>query len=155
MPYDLNRLSRSLKESTVFAENKNQKNILSMNVDEISGVLRQIESILHGYIEYLNNHEDIQEENKIKLSNDLFFQHFLSELSENFFPMAHTQAPLSDLKIVRTSIAERELANVMQGLGELENASQILESSLSIYKSVKINFEQTVIEARDRINANR
>ena len=108
MSNDLNELSKSLKESIVFAENKNQENVLSMNVDDISGVLRRIESILHGYIEFLNNHEDVLEENKIKISNGLFFQYFLSELSDNFFPMVHTQAPLRNLKIICDSIPEND-----------------------------------------------
>lgn len=108
MPKDLNELSRSLKESKVFAENKNQQNILSMNVDDISEVLREIESIIHVFIEILNNQEDVLEENKIKISNGLFFQYFLSELSDNFFPMAHTQAPLRNLKIICDSIPEND-----------------------------------------------
>ena len=108
MSNDLNELSKSLKESIVFAENKNQENVLSMNVDDISGVLRRIESILHGYIEFLNNHEDVLEENKITENQSMFFQYFLSELSDNFFPMAHTQAPLRNLKIICDSIPEND-----------------------------------------------
>jgi hypothetical protein len=108
MPIDLNELSGNLKESIIFSKNKNQENVLSMNVDDISGVLRKIESILHGYIEYLNNHEDVLEENRIKISNCLFFQYFLSELSDNFFPMAHTKAPLRNLKIICDTIPEND-----------------------------------------------
>ena len=132
MPRDLNELSRNLKESKVFAENNNQHNILSMNADDISEVLRQIESIIHVFIEILNDHEDVLEENKIKISNSLFFQYFLSELSDNFFPMAHTQAPLRNLKIICDTIPENDANRLRDQYRDFYLRSQEYSNMLKI-----------------------
>ena len=153
MPTNLNELSKSLKELIIFSENKNQENVLSMNVDDISGVLRQIESIVHGYIEYLNNHEDVLEENKIKISNGLFFQYFMSELSDNFFPMAHTQAPLRNLKIICDTIPENDANRLRDQYRDFYLRSQEYSDMLKrISQEQRISIENILGDFNNTLN---
>jgi hypothetical protein len=132
MEENINGLSRLLKSSFPEMENQNQQNILSMNVDQISSVLSTIHYFLKKFVEYSRNHDDVLPENKITENQYIFFQYFLSELSDNFFPMAHTQAPLRNLKIICDTIPENDANRLRDQYRDFYLRSQEYSNMLKI-----------------------
>jgi hypothetical protein len=152
MTKDLNELSRFLKYSLIFSKDPNQEHILKMNADEISGVLSTIHSFLNKFFDYTKNHEYMSIENKISENERLFLELFFSELYQNFFPMAHTLAPLKNLKIVCASVPDNQYEDLKKAFRMIENASKELELSSSVYADSVKNLNRILADSRDRMN---
>ena len=95
---ELKKISLNLKHSII---NNNQK-ILDYSPYSVAEFLDIYSKILQSYICYAN--EQLGEDSEAYISkNELEkIDSLFRELTDNFFPMAHTNSPLRNLQIVET-----------------------------------------------------
>ena len=96
--------------------------VLTMNVDEISSVLRTIEDFVINSVEYSQNLNPNDLNNNLSENQLIFIKMFLQNLYQNFFPMAHTNQPLRNLRITVDNIP----TELQQRLIELTNENKRL-----------------------------
>ena len=107
-----------------------QQTILSMTPNDVAGALNIIEFSLSKLI------ANAQEQNKDDVASNLtdnqilFLHYFLTELSQNFFPMAHNQAPLENQRIVCTEIPNIFSNKLYAYLDDLNNMLERLNEHL-------------------------
>ena len=95
---ELKKISLNLKHSIIH----NNQNILDYSPYSVAEFLDIYSKILQSYICYAN--EQLGEDSEAYISkNELEkIDSLFRELTDNFFPMAHTNNPLRDLQIVET-----------------------------------------------------
>jgi hypothetical protein len=152
MPTDINELSHILKVFLISKENQHRENILSMNSDQIAQSLSKIHHFLNRFIEYARNHNDVMDENKITDNQHTFLELFLSELYQNFFPMAHTQAPLKNLKIICNSIPDNDADRLRQQYLIFSEISNMLVNVSADYKNSVEQFLSDTEHVLDQMN---
>ena len=92
------KINKSLKDGLANLENTHF-DVLTMNVDEISHILRTIENFVVNTVEYSQKLNPNDSDNNLSERQLDFIKIFLQNLHQNFFPMAHTYQPLGNLKI--------------------------------------------------------
>ena len=107
-----------------------QQTILSMTPNDVAGALNIIEFSLSKLI------ANAQEQNKDDVASNLtdnqilFLHYFLTELSQNFFPMAHNQAPLENQRIICAEIPNVFKNKLHTSLNDLNNMMERLNENL-------------------------
>ncbi len=94
----LEEINKNLKTGLSSFENI-RFDVLTMNVDEISSLLRTIENFVVNTVEYSQKLNPNDSDNNLSERQLDFIKIFLQNLHQNFFPMAHTYQPLGNLKI--------------------------------------------------------
>ena len=121
-----------LKSQLKAYENKeiSQQTIRSMTPDDVAGVLGDLEYFLSIFI--ANAQEQNTEDTASNLTNNqiMFLHYFLTELSQNFFPMAHNQAPLENQQIVCAEIPNVFRNKLHTSLNDLNNMMERLNENL-------------------------
>ena len=90
-----------------------------LSVNEVSAVLRIVSDAFESLNQLARESADAEES---KLLTPKQMGHILGlfgELQDNFFPMAHTQAPLSDLKIINGPESQQLLSIQKYGMERL------------------------------------
>ena len=104
-------ISKKLKEKL----QPHNSDAVSMSPWETADFLLQCGEILIKYIEYSNKQIGPDSEAFLSKSEITKIDNLFRELGDNFFPMAHTTAPLRDLKIVNARQYE-DLNNRVENL---------------------------------------
>jgi hypothetical protein len=115
---DLKNISLHLKQSIV----DEHANTLSLSPWAIAGFLDICRRSLYGYITQANEQLGTDSEAYISTTELEKIDSVFRELSDNFFPMAHSNMPLRDLQIVNKSEFER----IQSNLAHMENINNTL-----------------------------
>jgi hypothetical protein len=105
---DLKNISLHLKQSIV----DEHANTLSLSPWAIAGFLDICRRSLYGYITQANEQLGTDSEAYISATELEKIDSVFRELSDNFFPMAHSNMPLRDLQIVNKSEFESIQSNL-------------------------------------------
>ncbi len=106
---------------------------LNLSAYEVAGFLGICKHALIDYINHSNGQNDCSPTSFVTLEEIRMIDSIFQELIENFFPMAHTEKPLRDLKIidvegfVRVRDEINRLANICTSANE---ASEKLDRSI-------------------------
>lgn len=115
---DLKNISLHLKQSIM----DEHANTLSLSPWAIAGFLDICRGSLYGYITQANEQLGTDSEAYISRTELEKIDSVFRELSDNFFPMAHSNMPLRDLQIVNKSEFER----IQSNLAHMENINHAL-----------------------------
>ena len=115
---DLKNISLHLKQSIM----DEHANTLSLSPWAIAGFLDICRRSLYGYITQANEQLGTDSEAYISTTELEKIDSVFRELSDNFFPMAHSNMPLRDLQIVNKSEFER----IQSNLAHMENINNTL-----------------------------
>lgn len=110
---DLKNISLHLKQSIM----DQHANTLSLSPWAVAGFLDICRRSLCGYISHANEQLGTDSEAYISTTELEKIDSVFRELSDNFFPMAHSNMPLRDLQIVNKSEFER----IQSNLAHMEN----------------------------------
>lgn len=105
---DLKNISLHLKQSIM----DEHANTLSLSPWAIAGFLDICRRSLCGYISHANEQLGTDSEAYISATELEKIDSVFRELSDNFFPMAHSNMPLRDLQIVNKGELERVKSNI-------------------------------------------
>ncbi len=107
-----------------------QQTILSMTPNDVAGALNIIEFSLSKLIANAQEQNKDDEESNLTNNQILFLHYFLTELSQNFFPMAHNQAPLENQRIICAEIPKTFRNELHASLDDLNNMIRRLNENL-------------------------
>ena len=127
------KITKSLKDGLVNFENTHF-DVLTMNIDEISHILRTIEDFVVNTVEYSQklNPEDL--DNNLSERQLDFIKIFLQNLHQNFFPMAHTYQPLRNLRITVDNIPNELQQRLIESVSGISMARQMADDSFERLK---------------------
>lgn len=108
--------------------------VLTMNVDEISSVLRTIEDFVINSVEYSQNLNPNDLNNNLSENQLIFIKMFLQNLYQNFFPMAHTNQPLRNLKITVDAVPNELQGMLLESISGISMARQMANDSFERLK---------------------
>ncbi len=129
----LEKINRVLKDGLVNLENTHY-DVLTMNVDEISHILRVIENFVVNFVEYSQKLNPNDSDNNLSELQLDFIKIFLQNLHQNFFPMAHTYQPLGNLKITVDTVPNELQEMLLESMSRIINARQMADESFSRLK---------------------
>ena len=128
-----------------FKENlqKFNRETLSMCPYETANFLLKCGEVLLKYIEYSNKQYEPNSEALLNVNEKTKIDNLFRELGDNFFPMAHTTAPLRELKIVIARQYEDLNGRVEYLLRKfIENYKNNLVTSIEINeRNTRLNYE--------------
>jgi hypothetical protein len=116
---------------------------LSMCPYETANFLLKCGEVLLKYMEYSNKQYEPNSEALLSANEKTKIDNLFRELGDNFFPMAHTTAPLRELKIVNARQYEDLNARVEYLLRNfIENYGNNLATSIEINeRNIRLNHE--------------
>ena len=123
---DLKNISLHLKQSIM----DQHDNTLSLSPWAIAGFLDICRRSLYGYISNANEQLGTDSEAYISVAELEKIDSVFCELSNNFFPMAHSNMPLRDLQIVDKSEFERIKSNLVH-MENINNTINEISKELS------------------------
>ena len=126
---ELSNISLNLKQSL----QQNDAKILDLSPGEVAGFLEICRQALRGYVSYANAQLGSDSEAFLPVTEFEKIDSVFRELSDNFFPMAHSNGNLRHLQIVNKT----EYRHVMEGLSHLNRmGEEVRELSEQLSQSI-------------------
>lgn len=129
----IEEINKSLKDGLSNFENI-RFDVLTMNVDEISSILRTIEHFVVNTVEYSQKLNPNDIDNNLSERQLDFIKIFLQNLHQNFFPMAHTYQPLGNLKIIVDTVPNELQEMLLESISGISMARQMADDAFGRLK---------------------
>jgi hypothetical protein len=148
----IEKIASSAKNQLDELEARSENFWSGQGVNEVSAILKIVSRAFHSL-----NHL-ARESSSADLSSLLSDEQLnnilglFNELEDNFFPMAHTSAPLGSLKIIDAQKGNKLLSYQQEDIHMLENFLRMLSDSLNQMEKVSTNLKKTNERLRDVLN---